>query len=196
MDRFIRLFGAAALAAALTGALASAAFAHAHYARSQPSPGQVLSASPLKIDIYTDSEMRKAAGGNFITVTGPQGNRVDDGNPALDDADRQHLSVGLTPDLPNGRYLVSFQTLSDVDGDLDHGQFAFYIGAGPTPDQQRLDSTLTLTDTPPPEASTPLKSGVALASRPLIIAGVIALLVVLIALVAAVLLLRGPRHPR
>ena len=71
----------------------------------------------------------------------------------LDDADRQHLSVGLLPNLPNGRYQVSFQTLSDVDGDLNHGQFAFYVGGGPTAEQQRSDSILTLTDTPPPNTS-------------------------------------------
>src|SRR5690348_5718655 len=120
----------------------SRAWAHAHYARSDPAPGAVLASAPARINIYTDCEMRKQVGGNSISVSGPQGARVDDGSTVVDDADRQHLSVGLQPNLPNGRYQVSFQTLSDVDGDLDHGQFAFYIGSAPTADQQRQDSGL------------------------------------------------------
>jgi copper resistance protein C len=182
-----------ALAATLiaAAALTQSVWAHAHYARSQPSPGQVLGSAPDKIEIFTDSDMRKAPGGDIITVTGPDGARVDDGNTIVDDSNRQHFSVGLKPGLGNGRYLVSFQTLSDVDGDIDHGQFAFYVGPGPAPDQQRLDSALTLTDTPPPDTGTPVKpSG---ASRGIIIgAAVGAMVLVLLAGGATLLVLRRP----
>lgn len=118
------------------------AFAHAHYDHSQPGIGQVLTAAPARADIYTDSEMRKTAGGNVITVVGPDGSRTDDGNTVVDDADRKHFSVGLNLNLPPGRYVVSFQTLSDVDGGTDHGRFAFYVGSGPTAEQQALDASL------------------------------------------------------
>jgi methionine-rich copper-binding protein CopC len=128
------------LVALLAGA--ATAQAHAHYAHSEPSISQVLQAAPARVDIYTDSDMRKLAGANVITVTGSDGSRVDDGNTIVDDANRQHFSVGLQPNLPNGRYVVSFQTLSDVDGDTDHGKFAFYVGAGPTAAQQQLDAQL------------------------------------------------------
>jgi methionine-rich copper-binding protein CopC len=130
------------LTVALVLGCAAIAEAHAHYASSQPAIGQVLQTAPARIDIYTDSDMRKAAGANVIMVTGPDGSRVDDGNTVVDDANRQHFSVGLQPNLPNGRYVVSFQTLSDVDGDTDHGRFAFYVGAGPTAAQQQLDANL------------------------------------------------------
>jgi copper resistance protein C len=118
------------------------AFAHAHYDHSTPSIGQVLATAPQRIDIFTDSEMRRVAGANNIAVTAADGSSVDDGNTVLDDANRQHFSVGLQPDLPNGRYVVSFKTLSDVDGDTDGGKFSFYVGAGPTDAQKQLDATL------------------------------------------------------
>jgi methionine-rich copper-binding protein CopC len=118
------------------------ALAHAHYAHSQPSIGQVLATAPLRVDIYTDSDMRKLAGANVISVTGPDGTEVDDGNTVLDDTNRQYFSVGLLPNLPPGRYVVSFKTLSDEDGDVDSGRFAFYIGAGPTEAQKSQDAGL------------------------------------------------------
>jgi methionine-rich copper-binding protein CopC len=121
---------------------AGVALAHAHYDHSTPSIGQVLAASPQRVDIYTDSEMRKTAGGNDIAVTTAEGSRVDDGNTVVDDANRQRFSVGLRPNLADGRYVVSFKTLSDVDGDTDSGKFSFYIGTGPTDAQKQLDATL------------------------------------------------------
>jgi len=120
----------------------SLALAHAHYDHSTPAIGQILSTPPARIDIYTDSEMRKTAGGNAIIVTSADGTRMDDGDTVVDDANRQHFSVGLPPNLPNGRYVVSFQTLSDADGDTDRGRFAFYVGAGPTSEQKQLDAVL------------------------------------------------------
>jgi methionine-rich copper-binding protein CopC len=138
----------------------SVALAHAHYDHSTPAIGQVLAAAPSRVDIFTDSEMRKAAGANVIAVTASDGSRVDDGATVLDDADRRHFSVGLSPNLGPGRYVVAFQTLSDADGDADHGRFAFYIGNGPTPQQQSLDAGLngvattasTATPSPKPHA--------------------------------------------
>jgi copper resistance protein C len=128
------------------------ALAHAHYDHSTPAIGQVMATAPARVDIYTDSEMRKLAGKNWIQVTGPGGNRVDEENTVVDDANRQHFSVGLQPNLPPGRYVVSFQTLSDVDGDTDGGHFAFYVGNGPTEAQKALDAQLS--GAPPVAGST------------------------------------------
>jgi methionine-rich copper-binding protein CopC len=110
-----------------------------------PNPGQVLATSLPAIDIYTAQDMRKTAGANVITVTDAAQNRVDTGNTVVDDANRMHFSVGLQPNLSPGRYLVAFKTLSDQDGEADSGQFAFYVGAPPTSDQQAADSKLALT---------------------------------------------------
>jgi hypothetical protein len=144
------------------------------------------------VEVFTDSEMRKTAGGNLITVAGPDGERVDDGNTVVDDADRQHFWAALRPDLPNGRYVVSFQTLSDADGDLDHGQFAFYIGAGPTAEQQRLDATLRLTDTPLPTSQAP-SQGTRTTPWPLIVAATAGAVIVVSALGGALWVLRPSR---
>src|SRR5579875_961044 len=134
-----------ALAAAVAMALPSLALAHARYDHSTPSPGQVVATSSPAVDIYTAQDMRKIAGANVITVVGPDGKQADTGNTVVDDSNRRHLSVGLQPNLPPGRYVVSFKTLSDQDGEADHGQFAFYVQTPPTAEQKAADAKLPLT---------------------------------------------------
>jgi methionine-rich copper-binding protein CopC len=159
-------------AGALFGAAVAAAFAttivlaHARFDHATPSPGQVLTTAPARVDIFTAQDMRKTAGANDIAVAGPDNSRVDDGNTVVDDANRRHFSVGLKPNLPNGRYLVSFKTLSDEDGEADHGQYAFYIGAQPTAQQVADDKKLTQTaktDAAPSSSHTGLYVGIAVA---------------------------------
>ncbi len=132
---------ALALMLALLAAPA-AALAHAHYDHSTPAIGEVLQTAPARVDIYTDQEMAKRGDANSIAVTNAAGQRVDSGAATVDDADRRHLWVALRPGLPPGRYVVGFTTLSDVDGDTDRGRFAFYIGRGPTAQEQTLDARL------------------------------------------------------
>lgn len=172
------------LIAALTLTRASTAEAHAHYSHSQPAIGEVLQTVPAEIDIYTDSDMRKLAGGNVIMVTGPDGSEVDNGNTVVDDTNRQHFSIGLQPNLPNGRYVVSFKTLSDLDGDTDGGKFAFYVGAGPTAAQKQLDATLNGPVYTPPagsQASPGTSSSSGFHGVALIVAVVVAVALVLLA---------------
>jgi len=149
------------LAVCLWFAAADRALAHAHYSHSQPSIGQVLTTAPASVDIFTDSDMRKLAGANVISVAGPDGSQVDDGNTVVDDANRQHFSVGLKSSLPPGRYVVSFKTLSDADGDIDGGKFAFYVGAGPTDAQKAQDASLN----GPPVATTAAPANSTVSSR-------------------------------
>lgn len=164
-------------AIALLATVTSGVLAHARYDHSTPSPGQVVSTSPPAIDIFTAQDMRKTTGADEITVTGPTQNRVDNGNTVVDDSNRRHLSVGLQPNLPPGRYVVGFKTLSDEDGEADSGQFAFYVGAPPTSDQKVADSKLALT-TATEDQPAPSHTGLYIA-----IAVVVAL--VIIAMVAA-----------
>jgi methionine-rich copper-binding protein CopC len=124
-------------------AVPAAALAHAHYDHSTPAIGEVVPSAPERVDIYTNQEMAKTGNANSIAVTNAAGQRVDSGATIVDDADRRHFWVALQPDLPPGRYVVSFTTLSDVDGDSDHGRFAFYIGRGPTAQEQKLDAQLS-----------------------------------------------------
>jgi len=163
-----------ALFIVLAAALPSSVLAHARYDHSTPSPGQVVATSPPAVDIFTAQDMRKTTGADEITVTDPNQNRVDTGNSVVDDSNRRHLSVGLQPNLPPGRYLVAFKTLSDEDGEADHGQFAFYVGAPPTSDQKAADAKLALTtateDEAPPPSHTGLYTAIAVVVALLILA--------------------------
>lgn len=142
LKRFLIICGVVGV---LVVAGADAALAHARFDHSTPSPGAILQTAPNRVDIYTVQEMRKIAGANVITVTGPDGTQVDDGNTVVDDSNRLHFSVGLKPNIAPGRYLVSFKTLSDADGEMDHGSYAFYLGIQPTAAQLAQDKTLALT---------------------------------------------------
>lgn len=140
-----------AAAVALIAALFSVAvaLAHARYDHSTPGQGQVVATSPARVDIYTVQDMKKQAGAYAIQVqrddNGAAGEQVDTADTAIDDNDRKHFSVGLKPNLPAGRYLVSFNNVSDEDGEADNGQFAFYVGNGPTAAQKALDAKLQIT---------------------------------------------------
>ncbi|HEY7296184.1 MAG TPA: copper resistance protein CopC, partial [Dehalococcoidia bacterium] len=89
---------------------AGRALAHAHYDHSTPAIGAVLGAPPARVDIWTDQEMAKAGTANSITVTNAAGQPVQSGAATLDDTDRTHLFVAMQPNLPAGRYVVSFTT--------------------------------------------------------------------------------------
>lgn len=154
---------------------AAVAAAHARFDHSTPNPGQVVQTNPPRVDIYTAQDMRKLAGANDIMVTGSDGARVDDGTTVVDDSDRRHFSVGLKGNLPPGRYVVSFKTLSDEDGENDQGAFAFYVGTPPTDAQRAADQKLTLTSKSEETESashTGLYIGIAVVVAVLLVAGI------------------------
>ncbi len=141
-----------ALCAALVAVVLSApaALAHARYDHSTPAQGQVVQTAPAQVDIYTAQDMKKQAGADEITVerndsANSGGQVVSTGATTVDDNNRRHFFVALQPNLPAGRYVVSFKNISDEDGEADHGQFAFYVGTGPTAAQAALDKQLAIT---------------------------------------------------
>ena len=103
------------------------ASAHADYDRSLPAAGSVIPRAPERVEIWFTQELFRREGANVIAVRAASGERVDAGDPVVDDRDRTHLSVGLAPGLPAGRYDVDWQTLSAVDGDTARGSFAFTL---------------------------------------------------------------------
>lgn len=149
----------------------SATFAHARYERSDPAPGQVLGTSPTIVEIFTTQELRRQAGANVITVEDEQGNRVDNGDTRIDDNNRRRFFVTLRPDLPPGRYIVRFQTLSDEDGESDRGAFAFYVRVQPTEAQRAQDAQLHLGESEAVDSRRPLVEGQN--DRTLLFAGVL-----------------------
>jgi methionine-rich copper-binding protein CopC len=114
------------IALVLTGLSPSGALAHAELDRSSPASDAVIPAAPKRVEIWFTQELFRREGANTIVVEGPSG-RVDDGNVELDDADRTHLGVGLSPGLPAGEYRVSWTSLSAIDGDAAEGAFVFSV---------------------------------------------------------------------
>jgi methionine-rich copper-binding protein CopC len=180
--------GVVAATAALIASfcLVAAVSAHARYDHSTPAQGAVVVVSPAQVDIYTVQDMQKQAGADEITVADDSGNRVDSGNTVVDDANRRHFSVGLKPNLPPGRYVVSFHNVSDEDGEADHGQFAFYVGTGPTAAQKAEDAKLAITSQSDDTKSSSSHTG-------LIIGIVVVVVIVLLLLVGGGLFWRRRR---
>lgn len=141
--RFLR---AAAVLFALLAALSVAVVtAGARFDHSLPGPGAVLATSPERIDIYTHRTTSAAPGDTQIIVIDRNQRRVDLDNATVDPTDHHHASVGLEPNLPPGRYIVSFKTLGEADLDHDGGDFAFYVGMQPSGPDRAADATLAVT---------------------------------------------------
>ena len=119
---------AAGVAALLT---AAPAFAHARYKSSTPGTGEVLTTSPVRVDITFTQQIQKVSGTYAIDVNRDRGASVTGGTAVVDDADRTHLSVPLQTGLGPGRYVVNWKNTSDADGDPATGGFSFYINTQP-----------------------------------------------------------------
>ncbi|MEX2158647.1 MAG: copper resistance protein CopC [Dehalococcoidia bacterium] len=117
-------------------------FAHSDYDTSTPGKSESVPQSPATLDMYTTQDMFKEEGADELQVLDGAGNRVDDGTTVVDDDNRRHMSVGLQPDLPPGRYTVHWKTFSDEDGERYYGAFAFYVGITPTAEQLQEDQDL------------------------------------------------------
>jgi methionine-rich copper-binding protein CopC len=116
-----------ALMLALVGS--SRASAHAEPVRANPPINGSVATSPSQVEIWFGEETTDAA---TIKVYAPDGVRVDLGNSTLDlqDPQREHVTVGLTPHLDPGTYRVDWSSVSAEDGDAANGQFTFTIGSG------------------------------------------------------------------
>jgi methionine-rich copper-binding protein CopC len=149
----------------------------------------VLNSSPAQVEIFTSQEMRRQGTANSITVEDERGNRVNDGDASIDDANRRRISVALRPNLPNGRYVVRFQTLSDEDGESDSGAFAFYVGTQPSDAQKAQDAQLRLTES---EVAAP---GEGVGSAIPVIGALVAVLAVIVLAGSGWILLRSRSRP-
>ncbi len=135
----------AVLIALLASLSVAVAWAGARFDHSLPSPGAVLATSPARIDIYTHRTTSAAPGDTQIIAIDRNQRRVDLDNATVDPADHHHAFVGIQPNLPSGRYIVSFKTLGEVDLDHDGGDFAFYVGIQPSGPDRAADATLAVT---------------------------------------------------
>src|SRR3972149_2931917 len=121
------------LAAGLLALVAiTAASGHSEPVRFDPAPGQVLDASPQRVDGWFSQEMRRSSDETSLEVHpviegGMPGDPVS-GDTVIDDTDRHHMSAELTGDLMPGQYVVAWSALSDEDEHADSGCYRFFVG--------------------------------------------------------------------
>ena len=101
------------------------AASHAGLERSEPAAGAVLAGAPERVDAWFASALADN-GRSVLAVSGPLGERVDDGAPRRDDDDPTHLSTGLRPGLAGGVYRVDWRGSAE-DGHRSAGSFEFTI---------------------------------------------------------------------
>ena len=113
----------------LSLALAPEAHAHARMIKSSPAKDATLSASPDQLDLWFNELLEE--GFNTIEVfsaselTAAKHTNLAKGKPAVDPADKTHLSVKLEP-LPPGEYVVEWRVLSR-DGHSAPGRIMFRV---------------------------------------------------------------------
>ena len=109
--------------------LVTVVLAHADYDRSVPAAAEVVLQAPQQVQVWFTQELFRREGQNSLEVYGPDKQRVDLDDFAIDDDDRKLMTVSLPPDLANGVYTVRWRSLSAGDGDDADGEFQFTIQA-------------------------------------------------------------------
>ncbi|MBI5284296.1 MAG: copper resistance protein CopC [Chloroflexi bacterium] len=142
MFRASTLFVAAVAVMVAVALHAVTASAHARPKSSTPAKGEVLAASPPRVDIYFTQAVQKIAGTYGIEVERDRGGSVAAGSAVIDESDRSHVSVALQPGLKPGRYVVRWKNVSDDDGDPAEGAFSFYVQTQPNAVDRENDAQI------------------------------------------------------
>jgi copper transport protein len=123
----VLVFFVALVAVAWAGMLP--AHAHALAQSSDPSPGSTLATAPKTVTIIFGERPDPRL--SSITVLDTSGAPHQQGRAAAVPDRTNALQVSVNQ-LPNGVYTVSWRTVSQVDGHLASGSFAFGVGVTPT----------------------------------------------------------------
>jgi copper transport protein len=126
MKAFKRLSFAILLALSGALALAVAVGAHAQLIRSEPAANAVLATAPGQVKLFYDEAVNVSF--SSVQVLDQTTARVDEDDLKLAPGDAKQLLISLKP-LPDGTYTVVWQVLSDTDGHMTHGNFAFSVGS-------------------------------------------------------------------
>jgi methionine-rich copper-binding protein CopC len=120
------------VAAVLAGLLVwrAAVFAHAAYDHSTPGESAVIAAAPERVEIWFNGPLVPDKP-NRITVNGPDKKDVAEGTVEIGGKDNMMASVRLKPDLPDGRYTVTWKVYA-LDGMRAEGSYRFYVNVQPT----------------------------------------------------------------
>jgi methionine-rich copper-binding protein CopC len=105
------------------------ASAHAELQSANPASGSTIESLPAAMSLTFSEEVKP--GGITVTVSGPDGARVDTGDAAVDltNAARNVVTVSLYGGGP-GDYAVHWDSVSNLDGDEASGDYTFSV-AGP-----------------------------------------------------------------
>ena len=116
-------FGRRAAAVILAATVSSAAFAHAHLAKSDPAAGAAVAAAPAAVTIDFTEPLEPAF--SSIAVTDSHGQSVADGKSAVDAGNRKRMHVALAS-LTAGTYTVAWIAVAS-DGHRTQGHYAFTL---------------------------------------------------------------------
>lgn len=119
-----KLFGAVFIFLAFL-AEGERASAHATPIAYEPEASAVLERPPARVRIRFSERIEKAASG--MTVLGPDGTRVDEGDAGTDQTDPHFFQAGIR-DAGLGTHTVIWQVTSADDGHFTKGAFAFSVG--------------------------------------------------------------------
>lgn len=145
-----KLLCVAVLLATINYPLTTAVLAHADYDSSVPAADEVLSQAPQQVQVWFTQDLFRREGQNTLEVYGPDDQRVDLDDAAIDDDNRKLMTVSLQSDLANGVYTVRWRTLSADDGDDADGDFQFTIQA----DEPEAEAAPTVAPTEAPTEAT------------------------------------------
>ncbi len=113
------------------GLSAATASAHSLLTSSTPADGAALQSPPARVTLtFTEPP---DPGLSTVNVLGPSGSEVDAGPVQKPPGDPLTIGVALPAGLPNGVYTVTWRAVSEADGHLSAGSFAFGVGVVPTP---------------------------------------------------------------
>ena len=123
--RLTRMMAVWAIGAALLAVFDSAASAHAGLESSDPASGELLATAPASITMsFTEPPDLDLSS---VTVLGSSGATIETG-PLERGGPPRSLELALSDDLGDGVYTVSWVVVSEADGHLTPGVFAFGVG--------------------------------------------------------------------
>lgn len=117
--------------------IAGHAAAHVHFQGSEPVADSTVQTAPTTVTVQFDGEILED--GSTVTVNGPDGQRVDngDGHMDLNNLDRNTVVCTLKPNLPPGVYTVNYTGAPSDGHEPNQGSYTFTIageaGAAATP---------------------------------------------------------------
>jgi copper transport protein len=147
MRRFVLSVLGASL---LVGVAAQQASAHALLRRSEPASGALVTTAPPRV-VITFTEPPDP-GLSIIHVLDEHGTNVERGTAEPVPGAPLELQVGLPP-LSDGVYTVTWRTVSETDGHVTGGSFAFGVGVLPTGPGPSHGRVLPSTPSPSPLAA-------------------------------------------